>query len=811
MRPVTPITLLIRDFVNDIRHAVRTMHVRPGFVAVVVLTLALGIGATTSIFSVVNGVVLHPLGFPDEGRLFTLCEQYPGSPADWCSISPPNVSEIAERASSIETIGFGRSWESHMTTAGGELAVRSGIATPGLFRALGVRVVRGRMIDSTDLLGRESDVALLTYEMWQARFNADPAVVGSLVTLDKHSVQVVGILQPGFHLPLFETIELWRPVHVLPRDERNREWRGFVAYGLLKPGRTIAQLRAELAGITSTIRKEHFAAVPVWGVTPMPMRDLVIRHVRPMLLLFLGAVSLVLLIACANVSNLLLARSAERGREMAMRAALGAGKGRIVRALLAESLVTAVAGAAAGLAIAEGGVRAFRALAPQGIPRVSEVGIDGAVLAFVTALAVLTAVLTGFVPALRAGRVDLAQMLREGGRSGPAARSRLSAALVVAELAMAVVIIACAGTLARSFARFVSWDPGFDREHVVLFSLSPPTATYGTKEKLDLLWDRTESAVGAIPGVRAVGTASAGPLFGGRETWEMEVEGRAPDQRESVRWYDVSPGFFAAVGVPLVTGRPLDGHDTPNSPLVALANQTLARRFWPSSSSIGKHLVFAIGQERAEFTIVGVVADVPPVQPGTLPEPELYWSNRQIPRPFTWVWVRTTVPPATVTGAITSAVQAIDRDLVPSTYRTLPELLDRELASPRFASLLFASLSGVALLLSAIGTYGLLAYVVTRRQREFGIRLAVGAQRGDVMRDVLLRGLGMAGAGLVIGLIAFVALASTLAAFAPGVPPRSPGVLALASAVLLVVVVLACVLPAWRAGRVDPALTLAAE
>jgi putative ABC transport system permease protein len=808
---MSPLTLPVHDIFHDVRHALRAMRARPGFTAVVVFTLAIGIGATTAIFSVVNGVLLHPLGFPNEGRLFTLCERYPGAPSDWCSISPPTVSDIAERSKSIAALGLGRSWESHMTTPDGQVAVASGIATPALFRALGVHVIRGRMIDSTDLLGRQSDVALLTYEMWRERFHSDPAVVGSLITLNTHPVRIVGVLQPGFHLPLFETIELWRPIHVLPRDEQYRDWRGFVAYGLLKPGYSIAQLRAELPVITGPIRREHFATTPGWGVTTMPLADLVVRDVRPSLLLFLGAVSLVLLIACANVSNLLLARSTEQVREVATRAALGAARGRIVRGLLAESLVLAVGGALVGGAIAVGGVAAFRALAPSEIPRVAEVAIDGHVLVFATLLAVVAAVLTGFVPALRAGRLDLAQVLREGGRSGAAARSRLGTLLVVAEIAMALVLVACAGTLTRSFMRFAAWAPGFEQQHVALFSLSPSSATYDTKEKLGLLWDRTEAALRAVPGVQAVGTASAGPLFGARETWEMEIEGRAPDQRESVRWYDVSPGFFAAVGVPLLGGRQLDEHDTPSSPSVALVNQTLARRFWPGATPLGKHIVFPLGQEREAFTIVGVVADVPGVEPGKPPEPEMYWSNRQQPRPYTWVWVRTTVPPERLAGAITSAVKAVDRDLVPSPIRTLPERLHRELAAPRFASLLFASLSVVALLLSAVGTYGLLAYLVTRRRREFGIRLAIGAQRSDVMRDVLWQGLAMVSAGLAVGLLGFLALASTLAAFAPGVPPRDPLVLGLASLVLIGIALLASIVPAWRAGRVDPAVTLVAE
>jgi predicted permease len=796
---------------QDLRHALRGLAKAPAFSAAVLLTLGLGIGATTAIFGVLSGVVMRPLPFPNEDRLITLCEQYPGASKDWCSVSPPNVEDIAARSRTIEAIGIGRSWSSHMTTPNGAEGVQSGIATPGLFRALGVGVIRGRMIDASDLIGRPSDVALLTYEMWQGKFAGDTSAVGRTILLDEHPVRIVGILQPGFQVPLFEYVELWRPVHIDPRDEQHRDWRGFVAYGRLRAGSSLREARVELAAITTELRRERFATTPGWDIVPMSLRDLVVGGVRPVLLMFLGAVALVLLIACANVSNLLLARTAVRGREMALRSALGASAGRIVRALLVESLVLALGGTAVGVALAAGAVRVFRALAPGGIPRVSEVVLDARVLAFASGLSVLTALLVGLAPALRASRVDLAQALREGGRSGPARHARLNALLVTLELAMAVLLVAGAATLARSFAALIAWNPGFETRHLALFSVSPASARYDSPAKLGALWDRIEGGLTAIPGVAGVGLASAGPNFGGRENWEMELEGRPVDQRVSIRWFDVSPGFFAALGVPLKRGRALDAHDVYGAPSVCVVNETLARRYWPGQDAIGRTIVFPAGQQRETFTIVGVVGDVPPVQPGASPEPEMYWSNRQQPRPYTWVVVRTTVDPATTFGMIRSRLKEVDADFDAKVIRTMPELQDRQLTAPRFDMLLLMSFGVAALLLAAVGTYGLLAYNVTQHTREIGIRLALGAQPRHVVRSVLSRGLGMSGAGIALGLGAFLLVGRAIAPLAPGVSLHDPLTLAGAGAVLLGVAAAACLIPALRAGRVDPILTLSAE
>jgi predicted permease len=799
------------DLIPDLTSAFRALRTRPTLTIAAVLTLALSIGATTSIFTVVNGVVLRPLPFPDEARLVTVCEQYPGSTPDWCSISPPNVSDIAERSRAFDAIGLGRSWGFHLATPSGDVSIDAGLATPGMFRALGVNVVLGRMMAESDLLGRPSSVALLTYEMWRDRFGADSAIIGRTLSLDKDLVTVIGVLPPGFQAPRLPKLELWRPLHVDPRDEQYREWRGFVAYGRLRRGVSLDVARRDLAGIAEQLRAAHFSTTRQWDLTVTSLRDLVTGSVRPVLMLFMGAVGLVLLIGCANVTNLLLARATTRGREMALRAALGASRGRIVNALLAESVLLALCGGVLGTGLAFGGVALFKLLAPPGIPRIDDVRVDVRVLVFALCLSLLTAIVFGVLPAIRAARVDLAQALREGGRSGTAHRGRLGAALVVFELALAIVVVAGAGLLGRSFIALTGWNPGFNPTQALVFSLSLPTTRYDSSAKIAALWDHLEGELRAIPGVVEVGTASGGPLFGGDGAWQMQLSGYGADQRMPVNWYDVSPTFFRAMGVPIVRGRPLDRTDAIGGAAATLVNEALVRLYWPNRDPIGQRIGFPVGKEVEEYQVVGVVRDVPPFTPGAPVQPQMYWSNRQKPRPFTYVLVRIAVPAGIVMPAIRSRIKAIDRDLEVRTIRTLGDLVANQMKAPRFNFILLASFGASALFLAAIGTYALLSYLVAQRTREIGIRLALGAEPGKVLLNVVTRGLTLAGMGAAIGLIATLALGRTVSTLVVGVSPRDPLTLALTVLVLFAVALVACAWPAWRASRVNPVMVLGAD
>ena len=485
-----------------------------------------------------------------------------------------------------------------------------------MFRALGVKPVIGRLIEPGDLIGGPGTVVVLGNEMWRERFGADSSIIGRTLTLDKDIVTVVGVLPAGFQAPRLPKLDLWRPLHIDPRDEQYREWRGFVAYGRLRNGISIDVARKELVDIADQLRAEHFATTKQWNLTATSLRDLVTGSVRPVLLLFLGAVGFVLLIGCANVTNLLLARATSRAREMALRTALGASRARIVGALLTESVLLSLTGGVFGTALAFGGVRLFKSLAPPGIPRIENVEVDLRVLAFTLLLSLATALVFGLVPALRSARVDLSQALREGGRSGTANRGRLGAALVVIELALAIVVVAGAGLLGRSFLALTGWSPGFDREQALVFSLSPPTSRYDSSVKIAALWDRVEAELRALPGVTGVGSASGGPLFGGDGAWQMRLSGFPPEQRVPVEWFDVSPTFFQAMGVPVVRGRPIQQTDVIGGERVTLVNEALVRRYWPTVDPIGKQIGFPVGKEVMDYRVVGVVRDVPPMTPG---------------------------------------------------------------------------------------------------------------------------------------------------------------------------------------------------
>ncbi|HTJ24097.1 MAG TPA: ABC transporter permease [Gemmatimonadaceae bacterium] len=799
----------MRNLLSDLRYALRSLRSQPAFSATAIFTLGLGIALTTTIFGVVDGIVLRPLSFPRADRLITICEQYPGSTPDWCSISPPNVEDIAARSRSIEAIGIGRSWPYHLATTEGSEGINGGIATPGLFAALGARAQLGRLIAPADLIGQESNVVVITDQFWRTRFGAAKDVVGRSIVLDGKPVTIIGVLQQDFQLPPYSEMVIWRPLHINPRDEAHREWAGFVAYGRLRAGVDIRAARAELAGITEQLRLEHFASKARWGLQLESLQDLVVGGVKPVLLLFLGAVALVLLVACANVANLLLARASGRGAEMALRSALGASRWRIVRGLLVESFVIALCGAALGVVAADWGTVAFKALAPANVPRIDGVRVDGRVLAFALALSVATTLVFGLVPALRTARVDLAQALREGGRGSSGRSSQFGKVLVIGELALALTLTFGSALLVRSFSALTAWNPGFEREHLLTFTLFAPSEGHVRREWIPALWKRLESDLAAIPGVSNVGTASAGPLFGSREGDDVRFQAADGEHRAPARWYDVSPGFFQTLGVPLVRGRPLDETDRDGAPEVALVNESLVRRFWPNEDPIGKRI--SLFQDRLLVQVVGVVRDVPPVNPDTPVEPEIYWSNRQEPRGYTYFLMRTTVPPATIAPLLRARIRAIDHDLDPHSIQTMSELMDYKLKTPRFQMLLLLTFGASALLLAAVGTYGLFAYTVARRRRELGIRIALGAASRQIVGSVLRDGLVLACIGVASGIVMSVALSRVMRGMVAGITTVDPVALAVSGIVLVAIALLACLGPARRAASVDPAVTLAAE
>ena len=799
----------MRTVLGLLRPSLRALASHRGATFVALLTLALTIGLSTAVFSIVNGVVLKPLPFHDPERVIALCEVERGTPSDWCGASVPDAYDIGSRSRTIATVGVARSWPFLMKLTTGSVGVSGGLATGEAFEALGIAPLAGRLITRDDIGTNWRRVVVLSNEFWRTRFGGRTDVIGQAITLDDEPHTIIGILPPNTRLPLLEDVEVWRPVHVDPNDNERRDWRGFQAFARLRDGATLDEARSEVTSIAAAIQRDYFPTKPGWGVAVRPWLDVLVGGVRQAMFLFLGAVGFLVLIGCANVANILLAQATVREREMAVRAALGAGRATLLRGLLLESLLLSVAGAASGLAIAWAATHAFIELAPRGIPRIEEVGVDGRVLIFTAVVSVVTTLLAGAVPAFRATRVDLNRVLSEGARSGTGRRANhIAALLIVGEIAMAVVLVTGAGLLGRSFATLLSWRPGFEQDHLVTAWAFTSPGKFTKGDQIGSYFERAEAELRAIPSVVSVGTGSAGPLFGGDGEMSFRIDGQpAPNDgpRQATLWYDVSPGYFRTFGLPIVRGRDIDARDVYGGPKVAVVNERFARRFL-GQQPLGRRIFMV--EHDAEFEVVGVVADVPPVRPGDEVPPQIFWSNRQVPRPASYFIVRTAAAPGAVMRVIADRLHAADPDMQVSQVRTMRDVLARQLVRPRFAAVLLGAFASLALLLAAVGTYGLFAYTVEQRAKEFGIRLALGARPASIVGGVVARAVRLAGLAIGAGVIASLALTRLLSTQLAGVKPNDALTFASSVGVLMLVAVVASLVPAIRASRVDPIVTL---
>ncbi len=803
----------MRALLSDLRLAVRSLAKHRTVTAIAIATLALSIGVTTAVFSVVNGVVLRPLPFTAPDRLVALCEVDRGQKTDWCGASVPDVYDIAQRVPAIAVAGVARSWPFMMRTTDGSENVRGGLASAEAFQALGLQPLAGRLIAPDDIGANWRRVVVLGYDFWRARFGGRRDVIGQSIKLDEEPHTIIGVLPPNAHLPQLEFVDLWRPVHVSPRDEEQRDWHGFLAFARLRDGASLEQTRRDVAAAAADIQRQHFPTQPGWSIQLKPWLDVLVGSVRRTMYIVLGAVGFVLLIGCVNVANLLLARSTARQREMAVRTALGATRASLVRAMLVESLVLATAGTAAGLLVAWWASRAFVALAPAGIPRIDQIGLDPRVLTFTVAVSILTTLLVGSAPALRATHVNVHTTLSEGGRGGTASRAtmRLGSALIVTEIALAVILVTGAGLLGRTFATLMSWRPGFDQQHLLTVWTLASSGKFEKRDQIVALFSRAEEELRTLPSVVSVGSGSAGPLFGGDGDGLFTIDGRTPATgapRQAAFWFDISPSYFRTIGLPIVRGRDIADHDVDGTPLVAIVNETFVRRYL-GSEPLGRRIHMI--EHDADFTIVGVVRDVPPVRPGDDVQPQIFWSNRQVPRPATYFLVRTAGDPASVAVAVRARLHAVDPDIYVSRMRTVREWLSLELVRPRFGAVLLATFGALALVLAAIGTYGLIAYAVAQRTREIGIRMALGARPRVIVGEILERGMKLAGLGVCLGVIGALVLTRVIRGMLAGVSANDPLSFALSVALLIGGAALACVLPARRASRVDPVVALRSE
>jgi putative ABC transport system permease protein len=822
----------------DIHIGLRMLRTSPGFAAVAVLTLALGIGANTAIFSVVNAVILRPLAYKDSTSLMNVWGKFQkdGIPQNWIS-EPEYWDLIAHNESFSQIAAYALGGRANLTRADAEpVQVSEANCTADIFPMLGVQPVLGRTFNTEEDQPGHAHFALLSYALWQSQFGGDPNIVTKSIQLDGEPYTVVGVLPKQFSLAGKQ--DLWTPLGLDRVKPGGRGSHYLHVVARLKPGVTAPEASAALTRFAGDLRRaypnDYGSAQENFEMYMVPVKEQLVGKLRPALFVLQGAVAFVLLIACANVANLLLARASAREKELAIRAAMGAGRGRLVKQLLTESLILALAGGLLGLVLAYWGIGAIRALVPASTPRMDEVQLDSLVLAFTFGVSLLTGMFFGLAPAWHIARTDLRETLNEAGRGTSAAGGSLNlrAWLVVSELALAVLLLVGAGLLIRSFSRLLDVSPGFGTQHLLTMELSLPEKSYPDGAPVQKFYTQLMASVKTIPGVQFAGAVSQMPLTDSYTSGSVIFEDASiPDlprleQLGNLPYIEIdqrtaTPEYFQAMEIPLVRGRLLNDGDDASAPLAAVVDANFARRFWPHRDAVGQRVAIdAVPDSKPQAprwrTIVGVVGHVKHYGLDVDGREQIYFPHKQplygtfAPRDMTLA-VRTSMDPASATSAIRQRVFAIDRGLPLYNIATMDQLVSNSVAQPRLNLSLLVAFAGLALVLAAVGVYGVMAYAVTQRTREFGIRMALGASPANVLRQVFVEGGRLAGLGLAIGLIAALVLTRLMSSLLFGVKPTDPVALGLAAAVLALVTLAACYVPARRATRVDPLVALRYE
>jgi putative ABC transport system permease protein len=810
---------------KDIRYGFRSLWKRPGFTAVAVLTLALGIGANTAIFSVVNATLLRPLPFRDPERVLMLWGFLPkmAQTADKLPFAAGNFLSLKEQNHSLENLAAFRAWGWQLTGAGEPELLSGARVSSDFFQAVGASPMLGRSFTPEEDMPNRAPVAIISYGLWQRHFGADQNVIGKTMTLTGQTVMVVGVMPQGFQFPGGANMipglqfalqnDLWVPMAFTAEEKARQGNLNLAVIGRLKSGVSSNQAESELRALEQNLPLGKIG----YTINVLPLHQQMVGKIRKLLLILLATVAFVLLIACANIANLLLARATSRQKEIAIRAALGAGRIRLIRQLLTESLLLSLAGGAVGFLLAMWGSSLLVSLIPADVPRIHEISVDGRILVFTLLVSFATGVVFGLAPALQASKLNLNESLKEGlrGTTAGSRENRLRGLLVISEVAMALVLLVSAALLIKSFVRLLDVNPGFNPANVLTMDVQLPNlppSRYAKPDERAVFFEQLMDRIKAIPGVEGAGAVVTLPLSGAFESTDVIIPGQeslSNAQRPEADYTTVTPDFFRTLQIPLLKGRQFTTQDTNDSPGVIIINDILARTIWPNEDPIGKR--FTVGFEKTPREIVGVVGSIKQTTLDAVARPAMYMPHLQSPNNGMTVLVRTSGDPLAIAAAVRAQVRAIDRDLPVTHVQSMVQVLGASVAQQRFSMLVVGLFAVLALVLSTVGIYGVMAYSVSRRAHEIGVRMALGARTGQVLKLVLREGMTLTLIGIAIGLLGSFALTRLMATLLFGVSAKDPFTFISVAILLAAVALLACYIPARRATKVDPLVALRYE
>ena len=803
---------------QDIRFAFRMLLKRPSFTVIVVLTLALGIGANTTIFSAIDAVLLNPLPYKDPDRLMVIWETNKQlGPETWDrnEVAIGNFLDWRSRNQVFDQLGSLFYTDMHLTGIGDPERIKSCVVTANFFQVLGVQPMLGRSFLAEEEKPGSPFTAIISHDLWQRVFNSDHNAINKSLTLNGHTVAVVGVMPPAFELqfPTSVRVDMWVPMRIDP-DDLNRRMNFLYALGRLRQGVSREQAQTEMNLIAGQLQQQYPETNADRGVRVVPLHKQVIGNVESYLYMLFAAVGFVLLVACVNVAGLLLARVTARQREVAIRLAVGASRWRLVRQLLTESLILSALGGLFGLLLAYAGIRLLLALTPSEVPRLHEIGLHVPVFLWTLAISIATGLLFGLAPAIQASKPDLNKALKESSGRNPVQGSGLRNLLVVSEVAVALLLLVGAGLMTRSFIRLQQVDPGFETTNLLTMNIALPTRKY-RQQQVNIFYDQLIERVRNLPGVKSVGGIDPLPLSNSNASNSVLVEGApvvALADRPSVGVRVITPGYFQTMSIPILKGRTFTEQDRENTPNVIIVNEALARRHWPNQDAIGKRLGFEEDPGKQVWReVVGVAGNVKHKALETEVIPEVYFPYQQLPGNFMNLVVHTASDPVSMIPEIRNQVLSIDKDQPVSDIMTMEQRLAKSVASSRFVMLLLGSFSVLAVGLAAVGIYGVMAYLVTQRTQEIGVRMALGAQKHDVLNLVVRKGMALAIIGTAIGLVASLALTRLMRSLLFEVTPTDWFTFVIAAMVLLTVALLASYIPARRATKVDPLTALRYE